>query len=160
MIEVIKLSSNIDLETFRVSGLGTARLLVETCSLDYYPDINTSDPIRALQDQVTELKDEKDALEAEIVILKGYGKNMTKMPDLTPESASSFSDMLFKKTLSNAIAVRELGAKIKELNQQIHRLEHAKTGAADVRATITVVANETGPAQLRLTYSESSAQDF
>jgi len=160
VIEVKDLSSSIDPESFRVSGLGAARLLIVTCSLDRYPDIKTSDPIRALQARVTELTDEKGALEAEIAILKGYGKNMANMPDLTPDSANSFSDTLLEKTLSNETAVRGLDAEITELRQQIDRLKDAKTGMTDVRVIATIVADNAGPAQLRLTYRESSAQMF
>jgi len=160
VIEVKNLSSGIDLESFRVSGLGTARLLVATCSIDCYPDIKTSDPIRALQAQVLELADKKGALEVEVAILNGYGKNMASMPDLTPDSATSFSNMLFEKTLSNATAVRGLDAEIMELRRQIDQLKDAKIGMANARAIVTIVADKAGPAQLRLTYRESSGQMF
>ena len=160
MIEVTNLSSVTDLESFRVSGLGTARLLVATCSLNSYPDIKSLDPIRALQAQVHKLTDERDALNAEIAILKGYGKNMVNIPDLTPDGANSFSETLFEKTLSNATAVRGLDAKITVLDRQINKLGDARAGMADVRAVVTIVAGEAGPAQLRLTYRESSAQKF
>ena len=158
MIEVKNLSSNIDLESFRVSGLGTARLLVATCSVDRYPDIPTSDPIRVLEAQLRELTDEKDALEAETAILKGYGGAMASMSDLTPDSANTFSDTLFEKTLINATAVRELNAKLAELCRKINKLKGAKAGTADTRAVVTIVADEAGPTQLRLTYRESSAR--
>lgn len=158
MIEVTNLSSDIDLESFRVSGLGSARLLVVTCTLDKHPDIVTSDPIRALQAQVLKLMDEKGALEAEIDVLKGIGKNMANMPDLSPGSASSFSDTLFEKALSNATAIRELDAKIAELGWQIDKLINGEVGSANARAIVTVVADEAGPAQLKLTYRKSSAQ--
>ena len=158
MIEVKNLTSDIDFESFRVSGLGTARLLVETCSFDRYPDISTSDPVRILKAQLRELTDEKDALEAEIAILKGYGGAMASMPDLTPDSANAFSGTLFEKTLSTATAVRGLDAKITELNRQINKLDGAKLGTAETRAVITIVADEAGPTQLRLTYRESFAR--
>ena len=158
MIEVRNLSSNIDLESFRVSGLGTARLLVATCSVDRYPDIPTSDPIRVLNAQLRTVTDEKDALEMEIAILKGYGGTMASMPGLTPDSAKTFSDTLFKKTLVNATAVQDLDAKVTELNRQINRLKGAKAGTANARAVVTIVADEAGPAQLRLTYRGSSAR--
>ena len=158
MVEVAGLSRDIDLGSFRVSGLGGARLLVATCSLDLYPDVSTSDQIHTLKSQLGELKDEKDALETEIDILKGFGKAMATMPDLTPDSANSFSDTLFEKSLSNATAVRELDAKITELERQISKLGHARVGRADVKAIATIVAGEAGPAQLRLTYRESPAK--
>lgn len=158
MVEVTNLSGDIDLESFRVSGLGAARLLVATCSLDKYPDVSTSDPIRALRLQLCELMDEANALEAETAILKGFGKEMANMPDLTPDSASSFADTLLEKTLSNAAAVRELDAKITEVERQINKLELERVGTTDVRAVVTIVAEEAGHAELRLVYRESSAQ--
>ncbi|KAF9653409.1 hypothetical protein BDM02DRAFT_1911688 [Thelephora ganbajun] len=158
MIEVTNLSSDVDLESFRVSGLGSARLLVTTCSLDQYPDIPTSDPIRDLQSRLRELTNEKDALEAKITILKGFGENMANMPDLTPDSATSFSDALFEETLSNATAIRELDAQITELGRQINKLRNAKVGTANARAVVTIVADGAGPAQLRLTYRVSDAR--
>jgi len=157
VIEVTNLSSNVDLESFRVSGPGTARLLVATCFLDRYPDIPTSDPIRVLKSQLRELTDKKGALEAEIAILKGFGGAMASMSDLTPDSANAFSDTLFEKTLSNATAVRELDAKVTELGRKINKFKGTKSGTANTRAIVTVVAGEAGPAQLRLTYRESSA---
>ena len=152
MIEVTNLSGDIDLESFRISGLGTARLLVVTCSVDQYPDIPTSDPTRALRAQVDALTDERDVLETEISILKGFANNMAAKPDLTPAGANSFCNTLFEKTLANSSAIRGLDAKITELDRQIDKLEDAITGTADVRATVTIVADEAGPAQLRLTY--------
>lgn len=160
MIDVTNLSSDIDIESFRVSGLGTARLLVVTCSLDPHPNIATSDPIRALRARVRELKDEKDALEAEVAILKGFGKNMANMPDLKPDGANHLADKLFEKTLTNATIVRELDAKITELGRRINKLEAANVNSANARAVITILADEAGPAQLRLTYRESSARWF
>ena len=159
MIEIANLSTDIDLESFRISGLGAARLLIVTCSIDQHPDIPTSDPIRALRAQADELTDEKDALEAEISVLKGFGKNMADKPDLTPVNANSFSDTLFEKTLANGFAVRELDAKITELDRQIEKLQDAKVGTANVRASVTIVADEAGPAQLRLTYRKFLSRD-
>ena len=160
MIDVTNLSSDIDVESFRVSGLGTARLLVVTCSLDPHPDIATSDPIRTLRARVRELKDEKDALEAEVAVLKGFGKKMADTQDLNPDGANHFADKLFKKTISNATIVSELDAKITELGRRSSKLEAANVNKANTRAVITVVANEAGPAQLRLTYRESSPRRF
>ena len=116
------------------------------------------DPVRVLRFQLRELTDEKDALEAEIAILKGFGKAMAGMPDLAPDSVNLFSDTLFEKTLSSATALRELDAKVVELERQINKLEGFRSGEADMRAVVTVVADETGPAQFRLTYRELSAQ--
>ena len=132
-------------------------MLIATCLLDVYPDIQISDPIRALKSQFRALESEKGALEEEIATLGGFGKNMAKMPDLTPGNASAFSDTLFEKTLSNSAAVLELKEKIERIEQQIGKLKEAKAGTTDAKAVVTIVANEAGPAQLRLTYREPHA---
>ena len=95
-------------------------------------------------------------MEAEIAILKGFGEKMASMPDLTPDSANAFSDTLFEKTLANTAVIRELDAKLTELGRKINKLVAARTGATDARVAVTIVADEAGPAQLRLTYRESS----
>ena len=158
MIEITDLSSDIDLESFRVSGLSAARLLVATCSLDRYPGVPTSDPIRTLRLQLRELTDERSALAEETAILTGFGKAMAAMPDLTPDRVNSFSGTLFKKTLSNAAAALELDTKITELQRQINKCELARIGKTDVRAVVTIVADEAGRAQLKLTYREYPVQ--
>ena len=85
---------------------------------------------------------------------------MANMPDLAPDSANAFSHTLFEKTLSNAAAVRDLDAKITELNRRVNKLKGARSGTADTKAVVTIVADETGPAQLRLTYRESPARSI
>jgi len=79
------------------------------------------------------------------------------LQDITLDSANAFSDALLKKTLSSATAVRELDAKITEFKRQIDKLTSTKSGTADTRAVVTIVAGEAGPAQLRLTYREPPA---
>lgn len=98
--------------------------------------------------------DEKDALEKEMSVLKNFGKNMVDMPELTPENANSFSDTLFEKIISNSAAIQELDEKITRVDQQTNRLEDARAGEANAKAAITIVADEAGPARLKLTYRE------
>lgn len=135
--------------------MGSARLLVATCTLDNYPDIPTLDPIRSLRSQSRSLVNEKDALEKEMSVLNKFGKEMADIPELTPENANSFSDTLFEKIISNSAAIQELDEKITLLDRKISRLEDARAGKANVKAAITIVADEAGPAQLKLTYRES-----
>ena len=98
---------------------------------------------------------EKDALEKETSVLNEFGKKMADMPELTPENANSFSDTLFEKIISNSTAIQELDEKITLLDRQISRLDDANIGEANAKAAFTIVADETGPAQLKLTYRES-----
>ena len=156
MIQVANLSSTTETESFRVDGLGNARLLVVQCMLDQYPEIPKSDPIRDIKSQLTELRQEKHAREQEIAILKGFGKSMAEKPDLTPTQALTFSDTLFDKILACAETVRELNEKITRLDQKINKLRTSKNEAADTKAVITILAGEDGPARLRLIYREDN----
>ena len=154
MIEVTNLSSVTETESFRVDGLGNARLLVIQCTLDRYPEIPKADPIRDLRSQLRELQIEKTAREQEVAILKAFGKSMAKRPDLTPDQAGTFSDTLFDKTLACAETVRNLDGKLAQLNQRVNKIQNLKAGAAFTKAIITILANEDGPVQLRLIYRE------
>ena len=155
MIEVTGLSSVTDTESLRVSGLGDARLLVVNCLREQFAEISESDPIRALKFQKQELQAERDARKAEIEILKGFGGKLGDKPDLTPDQASAFAETLFKKTLACAETVKVLDAEILEIRRKISKTVAEKAGTATVKAVITIVANDDGPVQLKLTYRQS-----
>jgi hypothetical protein len=154
VIEVTNLSSITETESFRVDGLGNARLLVVQCTLDQYPEIPKSDPIRDLKSQLGELKTEKSARKQEVTILKAYGKSMSDKPHLAPDQANAFSDTLYDKILACAETVRDLDERITQLNQKINKLQSSKVGAAYTKAMITILADEDGLAKLRLIYRE------
>ena len=154
MIEVTNLSSITDTESFRVDGLGNAKLLVVQCTLDRRPEIPESDPIRDLKSQLGELQTEKGACEQEVAILKAYGKTMADKPGLTTDQANAFSDTLYDKILTCAETVRGADEKITQLNQKINQMQSSRVGAAHTKAMITILADEDGPAQLRLIYRE------
>jgi len=154
VIEVTNLSSVTETESFRVDGLGNARLLVVQCTLDRRPAIPKSDPIRDLNSQLDELQVEKSAREQEVAILGAFGKTTPQQSHLTPDQASTFSNTLFGKILAGAEAVRDLDEKIVRLNQKVNKLKSSKAGTAYTKAIITILADEDGPAQLRLIYRE------
>ena len=69
---------------------------------------------------------------------------MADVLDLTPE---------IQKILSNPPAIRELDA---ELDRGISGLNGLRTWRAHVKAAVTTIADETGPAKLRNTISTHS----
>jgi hypothetical protein len=156
VIQVTDLSSTAETESFRVDGLGHARLLVVQCILDRYPEIPKSDPIRDLTSQLKELQTEKTAREQEIAVLTGFGKSMAGKPDLVPNQALAFFNTLFDKILSCGEIVRELNERIARLDQKINRLRDSKSGAAFTKAVITILAGKDGPVRLRLIYREDN----
>ena len=141
-----------DHESFSVDGLGNAKLLIVQCALDRYREIETSDPVRDLRSQIRDLSAEKSAREQEIAILKAFGRSMAQNSDLTPDQARTFSDTLFDKIIACAETVRDIDEKILQLNLKINKIQNARFGALFTRAVITIVADEDGPVQLRLTY--------
>ena len=155
MIEVTGLSSVTDTESLRVSGLGDARLLVVNCLREQFTEISESDPIRVLKSQKCELRAERDARKAEIDILKAFGEKMGDQPDVTPDQAGLFANTLFEKTLACAEIVRALDDEIAKIKRKIDQAESEKVGSAFVKAVITIVANDDGPVQLKLTYRQS-----
>lgn len=157
MIRVKNLSSTTETESFRVDGLGNAKLLVVQCILDRYPEIPKSDQIRDLTSQLNELRAEKSTREQELAVLKGFGRSMAEKPDLPPDQALTFLDTLFGKDLAYVEKVGELDEKIARLDQKINKLRSSKSGAAFTRAIITILADEDGPAQLRLIYREENS---
>lgn len=154
MIQIVNLSSTADTESLRVDGLGNARLLVVQCALDQCPEIPKSDPIRDLTSQLKELQTEKRAREKEVTILKAFGKSIAERREISPDQAITFADTLSDKILACGEAVRELNEQITRLNQKIDKLRSSKSGKANTKATITILANEDGPGQLRLIYRE------
>ena len=138
-----------------MSGLGDARLLVVNCLREQFTEISESDPIRILKSQKHELRAERDARKAEIEILKAFAGKMGDKPDLDPDQATTFVDRLFEKTLACAETVKALDDKIEEIKRKIDKAESEKAGSAFVKAVITIVANDDGPVQLKLTYRQS-----
>ena len=153
MIRVTDLSSTTETESFRVDGLGNARLLVVQCILDLLPEIPKSDPIRDLALQLNGIRTEKSALEQQMRILQGFGRGIVAGKlDLAPDQALAFFGTRFDSILACAETIRDLDEKMTRLNQKLNRLRSSKSGAAFAKATITILAGEDGPVQLRLIY--------
>ena len=152
----MNLSSITETESFRVDDLGNARFLVVQCTLDRRPEIPKSDPIRDLKCQLCELQTKKSARGQEVGILKGYAKSMTDKADLTPDQANAFSDTLYDKILACAETVGDLDERVTRSNQRINKMRNSEVGVAHAKAMITILADEDGPAQLRLIYCEGN----
>ena len=160
MIEVKNLSSTTETESFRVDGLGNARLLVVQCTLDRRPEIPKSDTIRDLKSELHDFRTEKSAREQEIKILKAFGKNMADNPQVIPDQARTFSDALYDKIIACAETVRDLDEKITRLTQRINKMRTSKVGEAFTKAIITILADEDGSAHLKLIYREENGAEL
>ena len=85
---------------------------------------------------------------------------MAEKPDLTPNQAKAFSDTLFDKIIAGAEAVRDLDEKITRMYRKIDQTRNAKSGTACTNAFITILADEDGPAQLRLIYRKGDSSEL
>ena len=154
VIQVTNLSSAAETESLRVDGLGNARLLVIQCTLDRRPEIPMSDPIRDLTSELKDLQAEKRAQEKEVTVLKAFGKSIAEKRDTSPDQAIAFFDVLFDKILACGELVRELCERIARLDQKINKFRSSRSGEASTKAIVTILADEDGPARLRLVYRE------
>jgi len=148
------LSSTTDVGSLRVTGLGNAKLLVLVCNYDNYPDIPKSDPVRAAQKELAALRTETDARTQQLELLGGYGKSLADKKEVTPDDATAFASQLVKKTIDNKRAIKELEGKIEVLSRWIERTQQEKQGTAQSKASVTIVAEEDGPAELHVSYRE------
>ena len=92
--------------------------------------------------------------------MTAFGKTMAGKPDLSPDQAKAFSDTLFDKIIAGAEAVRDLDEKITRMYRKIDQTRAAKSGTACTNAFITILADEDGPAQLRLIYRKGDSSEL
>lgn len=153
-IEITGLSSAIDTESLRISGIGgDAQLADVLCTLDATPnnaDSNQTLPIQDAHAKMRDFKFEKEAREAEVDMLFRYGEALGAL--ILPEQVLLFAKNLTEKKLAVAEEVKRLKAQILELETFIKRSKQPIIGEARAKATIVIVAGEEGATQLTVSY--------
>jgi len=155
LLEITGLSSVTDAESLRVTGLGNAKLLVLVCEHDNYPDIPESDPIRVAQKELAALRTETDARTQQLELLSSYGKSLADKKNVTPEDAITFASELVKKTIESKRVIKELEGKMEVSSRWVERVQRERRGAAQCKASVTIVAEEDGPVELHVSYRKS-----
>jgi uncharacterized protein YoxC len=156
------LSSNIDTESIRVSGLGQARLFDVVCTIEKTQDADlssdsSSEIIRRLNVKKLHLESQKRVMEHEADLLVTYAKTLNG-EHVTPTAMREFLKIFVDKGRENLEAVAEIDQNILEVNRMIEK-ESAKAtlkiGEASGQVTIVVVASEDSKVAMKLTYSKS-----
>ena len=160
-IQISDLSSNIDTESVRVSGLGQARLFDVVCTIEKKQGADlssdsSSEIIRQLNVEKLRLESEKRVMEHEADLLVMYAKTLNG-EHVNPTAMGDFLKTFVDKGKENLEAVAEIDKNILEVNRMIEK-ESAKAalkiGEANGQATIVVVASEDNKVEMKLTYSK------
>lgn len=161
-IEITGLSSTIDTQSIRISGLGEARLFDIVCGLDD-STLAQNDPncpaekVRLLCLKAEALEREKRAAEQQAELLTHYSKTL-QGEHTSPPTFLEFVDELTLRNADNARLISELQEKIVQLNREIIplRAQHAKKkGEAHGVVTVVIVAQEDTHIDFKLTYRAS-----
>ncbi|PPQ84015.1 hypothetical protein CVT25_000561 [Psilocybe cyanescens] len=164
-IEIRGLSSFIDTQTIRVSGLGDARLFDVTCtransktalSLPGSP----AEIKRTLLVKKAALESERGVREQESKLLWQYAQTLNG-EHVTPTQMGAFLESYVEQGRKTLLAVTDLNEQIVEITRKID-LEDTKTatrkGTALGQVDIVIVADEDSAVELKLTYIVSNVQ--
>ena len=146
--------STIDTDSIRVSGLGEARLLDVVCTTANDWD-NASETVRALKAKKLVLEAEKHVLEYQADILIGYGKALSG-EHVTPSTMAQFLESFVEQGCKNAADISALDERIIQIDRQVDKemwRMALKKGEAKRQVTVVVAVEESGPVELKLTYS-------
>ena len=161
-IQISHLSSKIDTESVRVSGLGQARLFDVVCTIEkeHGADLSSessSEVIRLLDVKKQGLECQRRVMEHEAYLLVSYAKTLTG-EHVTPTAMGEFLKTFVDKATEGLETMADIDKKIVEVNRIIEK-ESAKAllkiGETNGQVTIVVVATEDSKAEVKLTYSRT-----
>ncbi|KAF7984409.1 hypothetical protein HWV62_14456 [Athelia sp. TMB] len=160
-IQISRLSSAIDTESVRISGLDEARLFDVVCTVDKKQDNDLSadhpsEVIRLLNTKKRAFESQKRVLEHQADLLVSYAKTLT-CEHVNPLAMHEFLQDFETRGNENLEAVSQIDEKIVQINRQIAQ-ETAKvalkTGEANAQVTVVVVSTADMNVDMKLTYSE------
>lgn len=147
--------STIDADSIRVSGLGDARLLDVVCTSENDSTYDQNDITHALEIKKSIVEAEKRVLDHQANLLVGYGKTLSG-EHITPSAMIQFMENFVEQGRKNAVAVSALDEKILDIDRQINEeisKKSLKKGETKRRITVIIAVEESGPVELKLTYS-------
>lgn len=160
-IQVSGLSSAIDTESVRISGLDEARLFDVVCTVDKKQDNDLSadhpyEVIRLLNTKKRAFESQKRVLEHQADLLVSYAKTLT-CEHVDPSAMHDFLQGFETRGNENLEAVSQIDEKIVQINRQIAQ-ETAKialkTGEANAQVTVVVVSTADMNVDMKLAYSK------
>lgn len=164
-IEISGLSSSIDTESARVSGLGDARLFDVVCTVDRKirrvalgnPD---EEAVRILETKQEQLRREKDIVSEQSLLLSEYAETL-KGEHVSPLDFVTFMQSFLTRKKESLQAVSELDDKILDLERHIAKERQQlalRKGKTDAKVSVVIVSQVDGPVKLNLTYIVSNAR--
>ena len=160
-VEIYDLSSAIDVDSARVTGLGDARLFEVSCKIQKPEPWNASpdsalERIRALKAKKATLAQEKRNAELAARLLREYARTLSG-PSVPPADADAFLDRYLARGSDLARASARLDDEILLVQRQIQKIsseESARKGRTDGRVLAVIMANSQTEAVLKLTYGQ------
>ncbi|KAF8636164.1 hypothetical protein AX16_011045, partial [Volvariella volvacea WC 439] len=158
-IEIRGLSSSIDTNAIRVSGLTDgARLSDVVCTLATLTQVkrlsDTVEALRKLRVEKSKLEDTKKARIKEVEFLNQYGTTLGSQ-HIGPEKLVQLLETLLQRNREAGNAVTEIDEKILAIDKQIEDINEEfrkQKGTTREEVTIIILADVTMQTQIRLTY--------
>ena len=164
-IEISGLSSYIDIDSVRVTGLGDARLFEASCKVQRretwrkLDSSSDSERIRTLREKKALLTQEKNVCESATFLLRDYGKTLSG-EHVTPADANTFIGQYLTRGSELARSAAKLAEEILQIQREIDDItteESLKKGETDGRVNVTIMAKTRTEVLLKLIYSMCSA---
>ncbi|VDB88846.1 unnamed protein product [Peniophora sp. CBMAI 1063] len=158
-VSILGLSSAIDVDSARVTGLGDARLFEVSCKIqkpdswDVLPD-SATERIRALKAKKATLVQEKYNAESVARLLREYGKTLSGQ-SVPPLDADAFFDRFLARGSDLARTGARLDEEMLQIQREIQKIsaESSTTkGHTHGRVTAVIMAKAQTEAVLKLTY--------
>ncbi|VDC07398.1 unnamed protein product [Peniophora sp. CBMAI 1063] len=159
-IEIVGLSSCVEVDSVRVTGLGDARLFEASCKLQRRETWRKLDPssdserIRVLNEKKALLQQEKAVCENASSILRDYGKSLSG-EHITPADADKFLDQYLARGSTLARNAAKLDGELLMLQREIDDIladSSSKMGSTDGQVNVTIMAKTQTEIILKLVY--------
>lgn len=161
-IAIVGLSSYVDIDSVRVTGLGDARLFEASCKIQKREtwrksdSSEASDPerIRLLRDKKGLLTQEKNICESATFLLRDYGKTLSG-DHVTPADADTFIDQYIARGSTLARTVAKLDEEILQLQREIDDITTKSSinrGEANGRVNVAIMTKMETEVILKLIY--------
>ncbi|TFK61460.1 hypothetical protein BDN72DRAFT_965157 [Pluteus cervinus] len=157
-IEISGLSSSINTDSVRVSGLGDARLFDVVCSLSPQRSETTQDATNSLKERKVSLQNAKAIHQQEAELLYSYAKTLTG-EHVKPEQMTAFLAGYGEQSRKCGAAVEAIDREINDIDTEIAKVkDKSATKVGSSRGTVTVVIGTDidDTIELKLTYIVSN----
>ncbi|KAH9948604.1 hypothetical protein B0H21DRAFT_890433 [Amylocystis lapponica] len=157
-VHITQLSSDIDTDSARISGLdnSAARLLDVVCSVKSDGFSSDSAKGRSLSDKKIALENERSVRLQEVEVLTHYSLKLSS-EHVQPGAAAEFFDDFVQRKIASHKTIQELDGQIARVQQEILEESNKRKGKADAQVTVVISALQDCTAELVLAYLVKNA---